>query len=346
MAKKTSLADIAKSLGVSKTLVSLVLNDKADEYGISRETQERVRARIREMNYQPDVLARVFRTGKTRTIGLIVSDISNPFYAAIARHIEDLAWKEGYGLVICSTDEDTQKEERQIRLLMERKTDGLIISSSRERPEAFLAMEAEEYPLVLIDRVFHGLKSPFVSADNFWGASMVATHLLEQGFRRVGMVTTGPTHISTIRDRTQGFTSTLQEAGVEIPERWIIHVPFGSDDRVVEDALRELGQDGDMPEAFFALNNRLTASCLSAFNARKLRIPGDVALVGFDDMPWFTLAQPAISAVSQPVRAMAEHAFQLLYRQLQKKEEQGAADASVHLPVELHIRGSSLVKTI
>lgn len=345
MAKKTSLADIAKSLGVSKTLVSLVLNNKADVYGINRETQERVRAKIKEMNYQPDVLARVFRTGKTQTIGLIVSDISNPFYAAMARHIEDLAWKEGYAMVICSTDENTEKEERQIQLLMERKTDGLIISSSREGPEAFHALVADGYPHVLVDRVFPDLKSPFVSADNFWGASMVATHLLEQGIREIGMITTTPSHISTIRDRMQGFTSTLLEAGVEIPDRWIVHVPFGSDSRSVEGAIGELFRAGDLPRAFFTLNNRLTTSCLFAIKALNLRIPDDMALVGFDDMPWFTHTNPAISAVSQPIQAMGEQAFQLLFRQLRSKENQPSLPP-VHLPVELHIRGSSLVKTM
>lgn len=345
MAKKTSLADIAKSLGVSKTLVSLVLNNKADEYGINRETQERVRAKIKEMNYQPDVLARVFRTGKTQTIGLIVSDISNPYYAAMARHIEDLAWKEGYAMVICSTDENTAKEERQIQLLMERKTDGLIISSSREGPEAFHALVADGYPHVLVDRVFPGLKSPFVSADNFWGASMVATHLLEQGIREIGMITTTPSHISTIRDRMQGFTSTLLEAGVEIPDRWTVHVPFGSDSRFVEESLGELARAVDLPRAFFTLNNRLTTSCLFALKALNLRIPDDVALVGFDDMPWFTHINPAISAVSQPLQAMGEQAFQLLLRQLRSKADQ-PTQTPVHLPVELHIRGSSLVKTM
>jgi LacI family transcriptional regulator len=344
MAKKTSLADIAKSLGVSKTLVSLVLNNKADQYGINRETQERVRERIKEMNYQPDVLARVFRTGKTQTIGLIVSDIANPFYAALARHIEDLAWEEGYGLVICSTDENTAKEEQQVRLLMERKTDGLIISSSREGPEAFHALAADRFPHVLVDRVFPGLKSPFVSADNFWGASMVATHLLEQGIREIGMITTTPAHISTIRDREQGFTSTLLTAGVEIPARWSLNVPFGSDSRFVEESLGELARAGDLPRAIFTLNNRLTASCLFALRALNLQIPRDVALVGFDDMPWFAHSSPAISAVSQPVKAMGEQAFQMLLRQLRHMEDQSSS-STVHLPVELHIRGSSLVKT-
>ena len=345
MAKKTSLADIAKSLGVSKTLVSLVLNNKADEYGINRETQERVRAKIKEMNYQPDLLARVFRTGKTQTIGLIVSDISNAFYAAMARHIEDLAWKEGYAMVICSTDENAAKEDRQIQLLMERKTDGLIISSSREDPEAFHALVADGYPHVLVDRVFPGLKSPFVSADNFWGASMLATHLLEQGIREIGLISATPSHISTIRDRTQGFTSTLLEAGVEIPDRWIVNVPFGSDPRFLEDVLGKRSRAGNLPRAFFTLNHRLTANCLFALKALNLKVPADVALAGFDDMPWFAHANPAITAVSQPVKAMGEQAFQLLLRQLRAREDQPSL-TPVHLPVELHIRESSLVNTM
>jgi LacI family transcriptional regulator len=342
MKKKASLADIANSLGVSKTLVSLVLNGKADQYGISRETRERVRAKIRELDYQPDALARIFRTGKTLTIGLVVSDISNAFYSAIARHIEDLAWAHGYSLVICSTDENPEKEETQIRLLRERRTDGLIVSSSREGPEPFHELVKEGYPHVLIDRVFQDLQSPSVSADNFWGASLAATHLLEQGMREIGLVTVAPAHISTLRDRRQGFVSTLSAVGLEIPQEWIIEVPFRNTGQAIEDALRNLAGAGRMPKALFTLNNRLTADCLLSLKKGKMKIPGDVALIGFDDMPWFTQTNPSVSAIAQPVMEMAEQAFHMLLGQLKSSETMVAA-RPVHLPVELIARESSII---
>ena len=133
MTGKISISDIAASLGVSKTLVSLVINNKGNSHGISAETQKKVLAKVKELNYRPNVLAQGFRTGKTNTIGLIVSDISNQFYSRIARKVEGYAWERGYSVVICSTDECEDKERQQISMLQDRKVDGLIISSSQKK---------------------------------------------------------------------------------------------------------------------------------------------------------------------------------------------------------------------
>ena len=216
MSQKITLSDIAASLGVSKTLVSLVINNKADQHGISKATQKRVREKVKEMNFKPNVLARGFRTGKTNTIGLIVSDISNLFYARIARKIEDYAWKSGYSVVICSTDEDIEKEKEQIRMLRGRKVDGMIISSSMEDASYFNQLHESGVPHVLIDRTFTEMDSASVSVDNFGGAQMAAQHLLSQGYTRVATLAITPEHISTINDRLMGFRSVFEEAGISI----------------------------------------------------------------------------------------------------------------------------------
>lgn len=142
------------------------------------------KGKIRELKYQPNELARGFRMGKTNTIGLIVSDISNRFYAKIARNIEDYAWQHGYTVIICSTDEQVEKEKEQIRLLMDRKVDGLIISSSQESPDFFNNLVEVGMPHVLIDRTFDQMKSPAVSVDNYAGARLAAQHLLSQGLQK------------------------------------------------------------------------------------------------------------------------------------------------------------------
>jgi LacI family transcriptional regulator len=341
MAKRTLLADIAKSLGVSKTLVSLVVNNKGDAHGISVETQKKVRERINELNYKPDVLARGFRIGKTNTIGLIVSDISNRFYARIARNIEDYAWQHGHSVVICSTDEIIDKELEQIRLLRDRKVDGLIISTSQENASFLNELNASGLPHVLIDRTFEKMQSPSVSVDNFGGARMAANHLIEQGIRKIGIISISPEHISTIRDRIQGFESALADAGISIPPEWMIRAPFSNIEQAVQEGISGIYQSGNWPEAIFTLNNNLTTLCLKHLRERSVSIPGDIALIGYDDVSYFGFTQPSISAIAQPIDKICEHTFDLLFRQIEKQEIP-FEERTILLPLEIRIRESSV----
>lgn len=341
MVKKTSLADVAKSLGVSKTLVSLVINNKGDSHGISAETQQKVREKIRELNYKPDALARGFRIGKTNTIGLIVSDISNRFYARIARNIEDSAWQHGHSVVICSTDEIIEKELAQIRLLLERKVDGMIISSSQQDAGFFNELAGSGLPHVMIDRTFESMLSPNVSVDNAGGARLAARHLLEQGIRNVAIISITPEHISTIRDRISGFESALHDAGVVIPQHWHIRAPFEQIEQTMKTRLEEIFGSDQKPEAIFTLNNNLTTTCLKHLRNLSVRIPEDVALIGFDDVSYFGFTQPSITAIAQPIDLICGRAFDLLLRQIEKQEI-AESERTVSLPVEIIIRESSL----
>ena len=341
MPKKITLSDIAVSLGVSKTLVSLVINNKADMHGISKETQKKVRKKVKELNFQPNVLARGFRTGQTNTIGLIVSDISNLFYARIARNIEDYAWKYGYSVVICSTDEDIEKEKDQIRMLRSRKVDGMIISSSMDDALSFNHLQQVGVPHVLIDRTFPGMSSANVSVDNYGGARLAASHLLSQGYTRVATLAITPQHISTINDRLQGFKSAFDEAGISIPDYWNIHAPFNNIEDSVMENLQRLYLDDNLPDAIFTLNNNLTTQCLSCLRELSVEVPGQVALIGFDSTVHYTITNPSVSAMQQPIDQISQRAIELLFRQINGLE---IADDewSVRLPVDLIVRESSI----
>ncbi len=341
MPKKITLSDIAASLGVSKTLVSLVINNKADQHGISKETQKRVREKVKELNFQPNVLARGFRTGKTNTIGLIISDISNLFYARIARKIEDYAWKSGYSVVICSTDEDIEKEKDQIRMLRGRKVDGMIISSSMEDASYFNHLQEAGVPHVLIDRIFSDMSSANVSVDNYGGARMAAQHLLSQGYSRVATLAITPEHISTINDRLLGFSSAFEEVGITIPDDWNIRVPFDRIEETVGENLRKLHLDDNLPQAIFSMNNSLTTQCLSCLRKLSIDVPGQVALIGFDSVVHYTVTSPSISALQQPIEQISERAFDLLLRQI-KETKINKNEWSAQLPVELIVRESSV----
>ncbi len=343
MKNKTSLADVANSLGVSKTLVSLVINNKASEHGISADTQQRVKEKIREMNFQPNVLAQGFRTGKTKTIGLIVSDISNIFYARIARKIEDYAWHQGYSVVICSSDENPRKEEEQIKLLLNRKVDGLIISTCQDTTDFCDRLFESEVPHVLIDRTFEGMKSPNVSVDNYGGARMAARHLLSQKLKDFALISISPAHISTISDRLKGFESALSEAGLSVPAAWNLTVPFDNIEQAMNEHILKMYQSGHLPEAIFTLNNNLTSACLRSLKKLSVKVPDEVALIGFDEVKYFAFTQPSVSSIEQPVDHICERAFNLLYKQL-IRQSIGEEERSVKLPVDIIIRESS-VKT-
>ena len=344
MAKRLTLADVAQCLGVSKTLVSLVINNKADAHGISLETQMRVNEKIRELNYQPNVLAQGFRTGKTKTIGLIVSDISNIFYAKIARHLEDYAWSKGYSVVICSSDENPAKEKEQIKLLLNRKVDGLIISSSLETKDTFDQLIDSGFPHVLIDRTFQDSKSPSVTVNNHEGGRLAASHLLAQGYHSFAIICISPNHLSTISDRSSGFTAALAEAGIRIPENMNIKVLFNNAENQIQVKLAELFQNKELPQAIFTLNNNLTTASLKQLHLLGIRVPEDVALIGFDDLNYFGFIKPSVSVIEQPIESLSKHAFNLLYRQIQKEIIENQ-ECKIVLPVKLIIRESSTIAT-
>lgn len=341
MNKKVSLADIAKSLGVSKTLVSLVINNKGDEHGINAETQRKVRDKIIEMNYQPNIMARGFRTGKTNTIGLIVTDISNSFYSRIARKIEQFAWEKGYIVVTCSTDENVMKEEEQIQSLLNRKVDGLIISTSNDSADFFNKLVLSGFPHVLIDRTLPDMRSVSVSVDNFGGGRMAARHLITQGIKDIAMFVISPNYMSTIQDRIRGFESALSEANINIPPKWFFKTPFHEIEPMVKEGLQSLYMTGDMPEAIFTVNNNLTTICLKYLRKLSMKIPEDIALIGFDDVMYFGFTKPSISVIEQPIDLICEKAFDLLLNQINKAEVPGK-ERAINLPVNIIIRESSI----
>jgi len=339
MNKRVSLADVAESLGVSKTVVSLVINNKGDASGISKETQARVREKIKELKYRPNVLARGFRTGKTETIGLIVSDISNRFYSRIARHIEDLAWNSGYSVVICSTDELIVKENKQVSLLLDRKIDGLIISSSLTDATTYNEMFDEGIPHVMIDRTFPEMKSPSVSVDNYSGARLGVKHLIQHGYRDILLFATPPGHISSIQQRIRGFFDALAEENIILPPENFIQIELGKVDQTIKEVLQDRYQSGKLPQAIFALNNISASTCVKYLRKLSVNVPEQTALIGFDDAVYFSYMKPTITAIVQPTEMISETAFMMLLEQIEKKESK--YPHHVKLAVDIAIREST-----
>jgi len=335
--KRISLNDIAESLGVSRSLVSLVLNGKDAEQGISAETKRKVLAKAHELNYKPNHFARGLRLGKSFTIGLIVSDIANGFYSRIARNIEDLAEEHGYNLIISSTDEDIERELRLIKLLRGKQIDGLIISSSQENPDEFNRLIAEGFPVVLIDRSFDGLEAPCVVVQNREGAKQAAAHLIEQGYKNPLVLAIEPAHVFTISERCEGFVSEMKNHSIS-PK--VEYLPFDDAFSEVERLIEKLVQKKQLPDCIFAINNNIATACLQVLRKFNIDIPNKVGLVCFDDVPYFNFMNPTVTAIVQPVDDISTSAFEMLLKML-KDEKTGFEGGIKHLPVELIIRKST-----
>ena len=336
--KKKSLNDIALELGVSKTLVSFVLNGRGDEKGISLETQKKVLKTAKDLNYRPNHFARGLRLGKTHTIGLIVADISNKFYAKIARQIERIASQHNYNLIISSSDENAEKEIELINMLRDRQVDGLIISTTQKNSAFFSQMKKENYPFVLIDRNMPKASFNFVGCDNYSGTYDATNHILDNGYKKVGLLKISPTHLSSIKERELGYRAAFKNRGLRINNKFIRAIDFDNIRDSVRDTIHDLLQPSIAIDAVLSLNNNITVACMECFNEMNLRIPQDIALLSFDDIELYRFSYPTISAVAQPVEEIGEVAVNLLLDEIngisQNKKQ-------VLLPVNLIQRRSS-----
>jgi LacI family transcriptional regulator len=339
MRKKVSIKDVADALGVSKTLVSFVLNNKTEKHGINAETRQRVLDKIKEMNYSPNQAARGLRTGKSNAVGLIIADIANPFYSRIARSIEDQARKKGYQLLICSSDEIAEREIELIQLLSDTgQVEGIIISTTQSDAKMLGAIYKDNFPIVLIDRYFEESGIPTVIVNNEEGAYSAVEKLITNGMKRIGMLTISPSFISSVRDRVKGYKKALKENNMKFDKKLLREIPFDNLRDSVRKEVMELLSPPNKADAIFLANNNLAVAAIEVINEMGLRIPNDVALVSFDDIELFQLTQPGITAVSQPIEQMGKEAFYMLERQINGEEEN--KPGRVVLETELKVRRS------
>jgi LacI family transcriptional regulator len=340
--KKVDLDAVAKAVGVSKTLISLVLNNKGDQYGISAKTQKAVIKKAQELNYKPNLIARGLRTGKSNIIGLVVADISNPFYAKISRSIEELASKSGYNLIICSSEENEKKEEQLIEILIKgQNADGVIISSTQKTSAFFNRLQKEDTPFVLIDRYIPKLNSNYVTVDNFKGAFDVTEQLIDKGYKKIGMLTISPHFISSINDRVKGYKAALKKNHLTFNPKIVREIPFNDLYASIEKEINDLVSVPNTIDALFVVNNNLAVYCLEVIHKIGLNIPEDIALVCFDDLEMFKFCNPPITAVAQPVEEIGHKAFDILLEQMKNKGKVTKNNyQQIVLPTELIIRKS------
>lgn len=294
-------------------------------------------AAVREYGYNPNQTARSLRTGMSHTLGLIVSDISNNFYASVARQLEDLAWEHGYNMIIGSTDESVGKELKLLEIFRNRQVDGIILSSSQQNPTELESLVKSGFPLVLVDRYFPDSSIPSAVVNNRVGGELLAQHLLSKGFRKPVVLSLTPSYISSVAERVEGFVNAFKEAAINTE---VLNIPFSSLDAMVEDFFMTRIQNKNMPDAVFAVNNNLATATLRACHVHNIVIPKDVALVCFDDLPYFNFSKPSITSIKQPVAQLCSAAVSLLLTLINNDHEE-KPNLLQMLPVELMVRESS-----
>jgi LacI family transcriptional regulator len=312
---RVTIKDIAKKAGVSITTVSRVVNDKLG--GISQETRERVLKIVEEMNYQPNALARSLVTKQTLTLGLILPNISNPFFPEMVRGVEDIANQNGYSVIICNTDDVEDKEKNYIHLLKEKYVDGIIFSSnSRYSGEHYDILHKANIPFVLIDRGEEGGEGPYhgVFIDNEKGGYLATQHLIDLGHKKIACMT-GPIELGTAKRRLLGYQKALYEAKLPIKSNWIIQGNFRMKTAYL--AAKTLLIDEEIT-AIFACNDLMACGIYQAAYELGRRIPDDLSVIGFDDIQLVEALTPKLTTIRQSSYTLGKTAAEIMIQDIKK----------------------------
>lgn len=329
-----TIRDVAKKAGVSVATVSHVINGTRK---VAPETEARVRRAMEELGYQPNAIAQSLRKRTTYAVGILVSDITNPFFATLVRGAEDAALEAGYSVIVCNSDEDPQKEDMYIRALWRRRIDGMLIAPTRDGTSSALQeLVRRKLPFVFVDRKAKGIEADAVLSDNIGGAYLATKHLIERGHKRIGIVL-GIPGATTTEERFAGYRQALNEEGVLCSDELVAWGDYRVEGGRA--AAAQLLSLANPPTAIFSTNNQMTLGVLQELFLRRISVPDKVAVVGFDDSEWAEMVVPSLTVVAQDPYEIGYRAFELLLARLNSRN--GSEPKEVRVPIELRVRGST-----
>lgn len=325
-----TLSDVAEEAGLSPTAVSRYLNNRIE---LPQATRDRIDAAIAKLDYRPNLLAKRLSTGKAEAISLVTPEIGNPFFAELAAAVEEEAERHGYAVYMSSTRGDRAREVDAIKRLHDQHVDGLIMMTNQPDDGTLAELLARHDNVVLLDEDIPGVSVPRVFVENEQGAHAATQLLIEAGHRDIAVIS-GPVGLMSVRERLAGFQRAMGEADIAIREEWVL---LGQYSREFGRAAAErLLASGKRPSAIVACSDYLAIGVLQALRQAGVSVPGDISLVGFDDMPFAELVDPALTTVRQPVAEMGRLAFERLLALINKTE----TETVTRLPVELVVRKS------
>jgi LacI family transcriptional regulator, galactose operon repressor len=336
------MKDIARDLGVSIVTISKVLRNHPD---VGEETRERVLARVKELDYRPNLAARSLVTGRSYLVGLVVPTLLHPFFAEIAKSLSDALKEKGYSLIVSSSDEDPDLEEQEIDQLLARRLDALIIASCRSTVELFFRIQKHKTPYVLIDRSLPGLGAHFVGVNDEAAGLLATKHLIDIGCKRIAHIR-GP-ETSPGRSRLEGYKRGLVENGVKVLEDYIITERKGDVEtrKCGGDAMGQLLSLNPRPDGVFCFNDPLAIGAMHRVLDEGLRIPEDVAIVGCGNLHYDDSLRVPLSSIDQHSRRIGEEAARIALGILNSKKVAPKAETVVLQP-ELVVRASTARLTV
>ncbi len=333
---QATLRDIARTLNVSISTVSRALQGYAE---VNEETRKSVLQVAEQMEYAPNQVAQNLRSNKTKLLGIVVPELATHFFSANLSGFQDVAADKGYNVVICQSKESYVGEVQNIHTLMSSRVDGLIISLSKETTDFdhLKVLHNKGIPLVLFDRVCDQINTTSILVDEHDGAFIATEHLIKMGCRHIAHLS-GPENLSISRNRLQGYTDALRKYNLPIQPEMIRHSSLSAEDVTAHaQALLDLPQP---PDAIFAINDPAAIQVMQVIKERGLKIPEDIALVGFNNEPITALLEPALTTIAQPAFQMGQLAARHILEQIMKPEE--FIPQKIVLKTTLIIRKSSL----
>lgn len=325
----TTIADVATHAGVSTATVSRVLSNRDR---VSDSLRRRVLESVRELGYRPNAVARSLRAEATRTLGLVVSDVLNPFFTALARAVEDAAHDAGYSVILGNADERPERQDVYITQLLARQVDGLLITPAISSSGLIESAVRDGAAVVCVDRTVEGLDVPTVRSESATSTAALADHLLELGHTRIATIA-GPQSTTTGRERLRAFADRLHERGASLPDEF---VEIGNFQRASgHAAMTRLLALPAPPTAVFVADNLMALGALEAIHHAGLTVGADVGLASFDDSPWFELVSPPLTAIAQPTVELGRAAVTLVLDVIA-----GRPTSSRMLSSRLVVRGS------
>jgi LacI family transcriptional regulator len=309
------MKQVAQRAGVSISTVSHVINNTRV---VSDDVRQRVQGIIAEMRYVPSAVARSLKNDKTNTIGVLVPNSSNPYFAELIRWIEDAAFELGYHIILCNAHGGGQKQTAYLRLLTEKRIDGLVLVASGADDEQDLLLRHESIPIIQLERALPGLDADLVQGGQEEGAWQATRHLIELGHRTIACVS-GPADLPRSRERVGGFLRAMREAGLDVPADAVLHVEFTSAGGHA--AFRSLLARPQRPSAVFVTSDLMAIGGLCAASGAGVRVPGELSVVGYDDIGAACYAAPPLTTMAPPKREMARLAIARLIERIRGDHE-------------------------
>ena len=332
MLKKISLKDIANQVGVSTALVSYVLNNQK-EGRISKEVAQRIRDTAKRLNYRTNQVAKSLKTNKTLTIGLIVADISNPFFSSLARIIEDEADKNNYTVIFGSSDENPDKSGKLIETLVNRQVDGLIIAPPQNSESQVNYLIEQDIPFVLIDRYFPAIETNYVAIDNYKAAYTATQHFIDIGRKRIGMITY-ESAIFNLNERARGYLSAIKENKIPFRTTWLKELRPNNTKLCIEKAINELLNGAQPVDALLFSSNIIAGWGLKYLNSIGIKVPDQLAVISFDESEALDLFYAPLTYIKQPLQEMGRAAIKILLETIGKSSK----------PVQLNMEAGLVIR--